>query len=76
MNQDESGTKEPEKRNGITKITTSITCVSQQSTQVEETQAISADAACDLIADGHMRVTRLSQSTTAIGRSLINNRIN
>ena len=38
--------------NETTKITTRITCVSQQFTQVEETQAISADAACDLIADG------------------------
>jgi hypothetical protein len=44
--------KEPEKMNDTTKITTRITCVSQQFTQVEETQAISADAACDLIADG------------------------
>ncbi len=61
---------------GNRKITTSITCIWQQSTQVEETQAISTDAACDLIADGHMRIARLSQMTTAISRSLIRNRTN
>ena len=49
------------------KVTATITCVSQQSTQNAKTQAIGTDAACDLIADGHI---------ASIIKSLISNRIN